>query len=640
MKTSLSLQRREDASYLVATIVFTGIMAFGLAGYLSLASSQNRSTYRSQAWNSIVPVMEAGVEEALAHLTKNGVTNITADGWSLTAANQYSKTTVIGDSSYTATILVSVPWRPEILTVGTVPTALAAAGTPPLLAAAGVTPLIANAGAVTRRVRVGTRINGIFPKGMVAINDINWVGNIMSDSFDSSDPAYNTQGRYDMSKRKDNGSVASNDGNVNMGGGTIFGGVSTGPTGGANNGKVGDAAWMADATKTGIQPGHYANDMNVQFPPVTAPSTAGSFTPSGGTGSYTNVSFGNATITSDVYPSPIPAGGVTTNSVNTVTSFTFPSVYFGTIITNQVAVVSPNFPNPLPPSPIVTNSSLVVSLTPPNPVPAGGYVTLTTNTTSSVYPAGGTYTGSITTNTTAMNNQKDAPASGTYVPGTLVTLVNGRYSYTAITGYNYTLITGYRYTATTYAYQTLSYTYDANLNYTYTGSTTNIVVTTASFAYILGSGTYVLDSLSMSGQSQMLVTGNATLYVKGSVAMAGQSQIIISQGASLQIYVGGDADLKGNGVMNYNMDALKFALLGLPTCTSIDLGGNAAFTGTIYAPSAAFKAGGGGANSYDCVGSVIAKSISMNGHFTFHYDESLGKNGPGRGYVITSWNEE
>jgi hypothetical protein len=29
----------------------------------------------------------------------------------------------------------------------------------------------------------------------------------------------------------------------------------------------------------------------------------------------------------------------------------------------------------------------------------------------------------------------------------------------------------------------------------------------------------------------------------------------------------------------------------------------------------------------------------MNGHLNFHYDEALGKRGPSRGFIITSWNE-
>ena len=160
------------------------------------------------------------------------------------------------------------------------------------------------------------------------------------------------------------------------------------------------------------------------------------------------------------------------------------------------------------------------------------------------------------------------------------------------------------------------------------------------YDYVLDTGNYQLSGLSMSGQSKLLARGDAILYLTGAFAMAGQAQIDIAAGASLKIYVAGNVDLKGNGIMNANIDALKFGLYGLPSCASIDLGGNASFTGTIYAPQAAFSAGGGGANQYDCVGAVIANSISMNGHFSFHYDEALGRSGPGNGFVITSWNEQ
>jgi hypothetical protein len=58
----------------------------------------------------------------------------------------------------------------------------------------------------------------------------------------------------------------------------------------------------------------------------------------------------------------------------------------------------------------------------------------------------------------------------------------------------------------------------------------------------------------------------------------------------------------------------------------------------IYAPDAAFSLGGGGNNNYDFVGGSVTKTVSINGHFNFHYDECL-KNGPAREYVITAWNE-
>lgn len=41
----------------------------------------------------------------------------------------------------------------------------------------------------------------------------------------------------------------------------------------------------------------------------------------------------------------------------------------------------------------------------------------------------------------------------------------------------------------------------------------------------------------------------------------------------------------------------------------------------------------------DFIGASVSKTVRMNGHFNFHYDEALGNLGMGRGYIIDSWNE-
>jgi Tfp pilus assembly protein PilX len=159
------------------------------------------------------------------------------------------------------------------------------------------------------------------------------------------------------------------------------------------------------------------------------------------------------------------------------------------------------------------------------------------------------------------------------------------------------------------------------------------------YTYILNSGNYQLSSLSMSGSQQMIVTGNAVLYVTGNVSLSGNAQITLAPGASLKLYVGGSsASIGGNGIAGPT-NAANFYLYGLPTNTSIDLKGNAAFTGVVYAPEAAVSMGGGGNNTYDFVGSVIAKSLSLNGHFNIHFDEDLMRTGPSRGYLVVNWLE-
>ncbi len=160
------------------------------------------------------------------------------------------------------------------------------------------------------------------------------------------------------------------------------------------------------------------------------------------------------------------------------------------------------------------------------------------------------------------------------------------------------------------------------------------------YTYVLTSGNWQLDSLELSGQDNVLVTGTAILYVKSEIKMTGSSYILIATNSNLQLYMGGStASIGGNGVINSSGNATNFYYFGMPANTSLALAGNAAFVGSIYAPQANFTLGGGGNNAYDFVGASVTGTVKMNGHFNFHYDENLGRVGPDRGFTITSWNE-
>lgn len=162
--------------------------------------------------------------------------------------------------------------------------------------------------------------------------------------------------------------------------------------------------------------------------------------------------------------------------------------------------------------------------------------------------------------------------------------------------------------------------------------------TTYNYAFS-SSGDYKLSSLS--GKIYVAPGANVRLYVTGNASFSGQDQIDLSAGGStLKIYMGGTFSTSGNAAINnYNQNAANFSLFGLPTCTSISLAGNGALTGVIYAPQAALSMSGGGNTTYDFVGATITKSVVMNGHFNFHYDENLRRIGPALGYVPTNWKE-
>jgi len=160
-------------------------------------------------------------------------------------------------------------------------------------------------------------------------------------------------------------------------------------------------------------------------------------------------------------------------------------------------------------------------------------------------------------------------------------------------------------------------------------------VTGTSYDFILTNGTYQVSDF----HGKVLVSGNAVLLVTSSFNFSGSDGITINPGASLQVYVAAaSASLGGNGVQNPG-DAMSFIYYGLKSNTSLSFGGNSSFTGVVYAPYADFKLGGSGNGDYDFVGASVTKTVALNGHFHFHYDESLASRFPIKKYAVISWNE-
>ena len=115
-------------------------------------------------------------------------------------------------------------------------------------------------------------------KGLINLNG----NNVATDSFNSTNSAYSTNGKYDPAKARDHGDVATNSGIVNAvkaGNADIKGHVGTGPNGSVDigsNGAIGDKAWV-ESGQTGIMPGWVSDDTNVDIPDVVLdfdPTTA------------------------------------------------------------------------------------------------------------------------------------------------------------------------------------------------------------------------------------------------------------------------------------------------------------------------------------------------------------------------------
>ena len=265
-------------------------------------------------------------------------------------------------------------------------------------------------------------------------------------------------------------------------------------------------------------------------------------------------------------------------------------------------ITTTNYPSPEPPSGVISN-------------PVGTNIVLWPS-----YPP--VDPSLVTTNWTTVVNQKQLPSTGVYINAVKHT---GKWDYDLLTSYSYRTFTyTYSLTASNYATTTVVYKYAI-------GSTLPGLATAEKFKV---PGDFVLNN-----DKLLVLDGNRTIYIEGSFRMSGQAQVIIAPGASLKIYVGGNIDLAGQGIVNYTLDASKFSLYGLPTCNSIAIGGNAAFTGVIYAPTANVTMNGSGVYPTDVVGAIIANTATMNGIFQFHYDEALGRAKILAKYTPASWQE-
>src|SRR5439155_14396685 len=150
----------------------------------------------------------------------------------------------------------------------------------------------------------------------------------------------------------------------------------------------------------------------------------------------------------------------------------------------------------------------------------------------------------------------------------------------------------------------------------------NYIVNGVTYKYLLNNlSAWKLSSLS---GSVYIASPDVVLYVSDSLSIGSGQQITVGAGASVSMYVGAaSASVGGNGIVNLGGRAQDFTYYGLPSNTAFDLSANATFTGSIIAPSADYTLGGGGIDAYDFLGACLVKSVKMNGHFNFHYDEKL-----------------
>lgn len=252
----------ETGGVLVATIIFCVLVGLILVAYLSMISSQRKLAFRSQVWNQCIPMCEAGVEEAMAHLNYyKTLNNFAINGWVLSSGAYRKQRTLNGG---TVRMAISTDFPPIIIVNASLPTPLA------------------QTNYLTRNVRVRTELSrrfqhGILSKGLIEFNGTN----PRADSYNSTNVLESTNGQYDPLKADDEITVvttSTNAGAIDLNNAKIYGSVATGPGGTIDlgTGSIGDSLWNINPLNAGqIQPGHSTSDANIYIPDAVLPTDFG-----------------------------------------------------------------------------------------------------------------------------------------------------------------------------------------------------------------------------------------------------------------------------------------------------------------------------------------------------------------------------
>jgi Tfp pilus assembly protein PilX len=259
---NLSQKRATQGNMLVVVMGTVVVLGIVLAAVLRLATQEHRIVARANAWNAALPAAESGIEEALSHLciVKDG--SRATNGWKASGSSFFlTNTAALNGARYV--VAMTSATEPVILSSGSVwcPTANRF---------------------IERRVQVTTKKVPVLP-GLVAKSKIEVQNSARADSFDSSNPAFSTSGRYDAAKYSDLSMLGALSGQtIVKDSAKVYGSVGsdTGTISVSSPAKVGTKAFVNGAS-TGLQAGHSTMDLSYTYPTIAAPSLTWTAIPGG-----------------------------------------------------------------------------------------------------------------------------------------------------------------------------------------------------------------------------------------------------------------------------------------------------------------------------------------------------------------------
>ncbi len=230
------------------TLITTVLVGTVLGSYLALITNRNQEAMRSLAWNTAIPVLEAGIEEALTHM-HDDANNPTANQWTAAVVDgqpAYWKTRTLPEGSYF-----------YVTNVGP------ASPSPAIYSAGYVRSPLRDGQYISRLVRVtATNPPSVFSRAIAANGAVKLSGGAVVDGFNSAVGYYNA-----TTNRNASGGIATDSGQVgaiSVGSAHLYGTAVTGPGGtvSVSGGSVGDLNFKGP----GIEgPEWTNNNMNVAF---------------------------------------------------------------------------------------------------------------------------------------------------------------------------------------------------------------------------------------------------------------------------------------------------------------------------------------------------------------------------------------
>ena len=141
------------------------------------------------------------------------------------------------------------------------------------------------------------------------------------------------------------------------------------------------------------------------------------------------------------------------------------------------------------------------------------------------------------------------------------------------------------------------------------------------------------------GYAELVVTNE--IEIRGSFVVGGTDAATgLGIPSAVEIHAEGDVDVAGNGLMNMTGRPENLIIFGRSTPGNqlITLGGNGAVQAAVYAPLTEVVLNGGGTGGV-WFGSVVGRTVTINGNYDFHYDEDLQNKTDGNPFAVSRWLE-